>query len=421
MDMDRRVLALGVVLAGVAAGCFESGSYDDDDYPSSGHYGPCGASPCSGSSSSSGGEAAPVAPPAGGLRAFVTEAGYAGDLAAAGAAADGLAGADALCEREAKSAGLTGRWAAWLSTSTVDAKDRIDSAPKGYYDVRGRFIGTRADLVGVDLSSFVDMGPRGGVAYGSARVGWTGSSALGTRRDATCRDWTSSDPRVTGATAGYDYGYGAGGAAPCSTAERLFCFERSPLRDETDAGTSDGGDGAARPDGDGGDGGAPAAKKRVFVSSTRHSGQSLHDALAAGGAPGVDAICNGLAATAGMDGAYHAWISARDSATGPVTPLARVSLTRDYWDAARTTKIFAPGAFATPLAPVTLTESGQRAAEGEELWTGDLSRAFCTEFAGAGGGAVRLATAGRIARDGWQDGSGLRACEGEFRILCFEE
>lgn len=418
--MDGRVLALGVVLAAVASGCFESSSYDDD-YPSSGYYGPCGASPCGGGSSSSGGEAVTVAPPAGGLRAFVTAAGYSGDLAAAGAAADGLSGADALCEREAKSAGLTGRWAAWLSTSTVDAKDRIDSPPKGYYDVRGRFIGKKTDLVGADLSSFVDTGPKGGVVYGSARAGWTGSTALGTRRDVTCRDWTSSDPRVNGATAGYDYGYGYGygDAAPCSTPEGLFCFERGALTAESDAGTSGGADGGAQADG-AGDAGAPT-KKRAFVTSTTHTGASLEETLAAGGAPGVDAICNGLAASAGLDGTYHAWISARDSATGPVTPLARVSLTSEYWDAARSTKLFAPGAFATPLAPVTLTESGLRATEGEALWTGDLSRAFCTEYAGAGGGALRLATAGRVAMDGWQDGGGLRACEAALRIVCFEE
>ena len=51
----------------------------------------------------------------------------------------GLAGADAHCNALATAAGITGKtWRAYLSTSTVNARDRIGDGP--WYNVKGELI-----------------------------------------------------------------------------------------------------------------------------------------------------------------------------------------------------------------------------------------------------------------------------------------
>ena len=56
-----------------------------------------------------------------------------------GANLGGLAGADAHCQSLAETAGAGGRtWRAYLSTSTVNARDRIGKGP--WYNVKGELI-----------------------------------------------------------------------------------------------------------------------------------------------------------------------------------------------------------------------------------------------------------------------------------------
>lgn len=55
----------------------------------------------------------------------MTSGTWSGDLARAGDEADGLAGADALCNAAASAGGLPGRYDAWLSTNEIDAVDRV--------------------------------------------------------------------------------------------------------------------------------------------------------------------------------------------------------------------------------------------------------------------------------------------------------
>ncbi len=74
---------------------------------------------------------------------FISSAGS-GD----GANLGGLDGADALCQRLAEAAGSTGKtWRAYLSTSTVNARDRIGAGP--WYNAKGVLIAANvADLHG---------------------------------------------------------------------------------------------------------------------------------------------------------------------------------------------------------------------------------------------------------------------------------
>jgi len=52
---------------------------------------------------------------------FATSTSYPADFG-------GLAGADAICNQHAGDAGLPGTYVAWLSTTTVDARDRLAGA-----------------------------------------------------------------------------------------------------------------------------------------------------------------------------------------------------------------------------------------------------------------------------------------------------
>ncbi len=70
---------------------------------------------------------------------FITSAGS-GD----GANLGGLEGADAICQKLAEAAGSTGKtWRAYLSTSTVNARDRIGAGP--WYNAKGVLIANGLD------------------------------------------------------------------------------------------------------------------------------------------------------------------------------------------------------------------------------------------------------------------------------------
>ena len=125
---------------------------------------------------------------------FVTSAnpGGGGDLG-------GLAGADAWCAALAERAGVPGkRWAAYLSTSATDARDRIGSGP--WVNAAGEMIATDvAALHGPasHLSKATALDETGGRIKGRGDGGplrhdiLTGSLPDGTRAPLTCEDWTS--------------------------------------------------------------------------------------------------------------------------------------------------------------------------------------------------------------------------------------
>ena len=125
----------------------------------------------------------------------------------------GLAGADAHCEALAEAAGLPDKtWRAYLSTSTVDARDRIGSGP--WYNVRGVLIAenvaglhgennitneTAIDENG-DVPDYLVM--RDGAAVRAVEGSLvhdvlTGTNADGTKNEATCNNWTDGSANST--------------------------------------------------------------------------------------------------------------------------------------------------------------------------------------------------------------------------------
>lgn len=115
-----------------------------------------------------------------------------------GADLGGLAGADAHCQRLAASVGAGGRtWRAYLSTSGVDARDRIGDGP--WYNARGVEIAADVDnLHGEnDLTKETQLNEKGEIVNGRGDSPnrhdiLTGSNLDGTSSGATCGNWTSS-------------------------------------------------------------------------------------------------------------------------------------------------------------------------------------------------------------------------------------
>ena len=114
-----------------------------------------------------------------------------------GANLGGLEGADALCQRLAEAAGSTGKtWRAYLSTSTVNARDRIGAGP--WYNAKGVLIANGLDDLHSDENG---INKETGLTEAGATVKGrgdkpnqhdilTGTNADGSANANTCGDWT---------------------------------------------------------------------------------------------------------------------------------------------------------------------------------------------------------------------------------------
>ena len=111
----------------------------------------------------------------------------------------GVAGADAHCQKLAAAAGAGGKtWRAYLSTSSVNARDRIGSGP--WYNVKGELIANNVDELHSDanrITKQTGLTETGAVVNGRGDKPnmhdiLTGSNGDGTAADKTCADWTSN-------------------------------------------------------------------------------------------------------------------------------------------------------------------------------------------------------------------------------------
>ena len=175
--------------------------------------------------------------PAATSRVFVTSTTHTGDLKTEGAAlcggtcADGLAGGDAICNKRASDASLGGTWVAWLSTSSVDAKDRLPTGPGPGKYVRAT--GSMAVIADddMDLLDFLPLDSpilltETGATISPPRT-WTGTFPDGSLWNASfaCGAWADA--------AGFGLvGFSLSSASwtfdtsvLCSALSRLYCFE----------------------------------------------------------------------------------------------------------------------------------------------------------------------------------------------------
>jgi hypothetical protein len=126
----------------------------------------------------------------------------------------GLAGADAHCQSLAQAAGMGDKtWHAYLSTSSVDARDRIGDGP--WYNVKGEMIAANVEQLHSDnnINNQTAVDENGdlpdylmlvdGAAERSnpdslAHDILTGSNDDGTKNEATCNNWTDGSADAQG-------------------------------------------------------------------------------------------------------------------------------------------------------------------------------------------------------------------------------
>jgi len=116
-----------------------------------------------------------------------------------GADLGGLDGADAHCTALAEAVGVTGRtWRAYLSTSSVDARDRIGDGP--WHNAEGVEIAANVDALhsdGNNITHETALDETGRMVEGRGETPnrhdiLTGTRADGTATEETCEDWTTS-------------------------------------------------------------------------------------------------------------------------------------------------------------------------------------------------------------------------------------
>lgn len=154
-------------------------------------------------------------------KVFVTSSTSNGDLG-------GQSGADAECASIASGAGLSGTFKAWLSASTLNAKDKLGTA-RGFIRTDGQpFADQVSDIVAGRILHPLDYDENGNfVDFGYV---WTGTLGAGTTATQTCSDWTSNSSSVQGelglnATGPLLWTDDGGGF--CNDVLALYCFDTS--------------------------------------------------------------------------------------------------------------------------------------------------------------------------------------------------
>ena len=278
---------------------------------------------------------------------FVTSTMYTGNLG-------GLAGADATCAARARAAGLPGTFVALLSTSTVNARDRLGQS-SGWARPDGRPVAdTQADLFAGRL-----LYPPKLDEFGKTVPPWflgktettfsqahTGSRSDGTvDPDNTCKDWRSQEEAVWSSHGMPEASNGTAlveGWGLCSgQTGRLYCLAV---------------DNQARVAAQ-----APAGTRKVFVSAADFDPST--------GLQGADALCAREASAARLSGTFVAYLA---SAGG--TAASRLGTEGAPW--ARTDSVLvvesaADLATARLLAAIDVTAAGQKVSRG--VWTGSES------------------------------------------------
>jgi Divergent InlB B-repeat domain len=135
----------------------------------------------------------------------------------------GLAGADFACQSRAASAGLAGTYRAWLSSTTVNAKDRLAGA-RGWTRRGGAAVADQvSDIVSGHLFYPISYDENG--AFVGAVPVATATNSLGDVSGGTCSDWTvTSNATGSGIASNDGSGFTQWGTVSCGAPAHLYCF-----------------------------------------------------------------------------------------------------------------------------------------------------------------------------------------------------
>lgn len=160
-------------------------------------------------------------------KVFLTSISGSGDLGSWQEAGGktGLSAGDAICQKLAGDAGLSGTFKTWLSDGNQDAKGRFVSDGPWIRPDNVRIADNKNDLTDGILHSSIHLAENGKY-YGMQP--WTGTKADGTKGASHCNGWTSADPAVRGIRGGASAANAMWSNAKddkCSERASLYCFE----------------------------------------------------------------------------------------------------------------------------------------------------------------------------------------------------
>ncbi len=212
------------LLAGAIAGAFCLGCGGDEFSSGTGGQTGSGWQAGSGGQAGGGGQAASggQAGGAGGSRlVFISSRKTKGDLT-------GPQGADAICNEVASSAGVPGKFVAWISSKDSNAASRLTSDGPWELSNGTRVADRKSELLSGFLQSPINFFEDGQPLSGTQQV-WTGTRPGGTAATATCGKWTSTDSSLHGVV-----GEANSSKKPwtetstpqdCDGERRLYCFQ----------------------------------------------------------------------------------------------------------------------------------------------------------------------------------------------------
>jgi hypothetical protein len=157
---------------------------------------------------------------------FLTPLTYDANLTGATGLADPHDAGDSICQAAAASAGHSGTFQVWLSTSSVDAIDHITGdgpwvVPTGSTQIfasKAGIPGGPADDIDEDV--FGDL-------VSAPLQFWTATNTFGRYDGDDCRGWSSTDPHFSATTgiSNRQQTWTNDGVSTCETRLRLLCFE----------------------------------------------------------------------------------------------------------------------------------------------------------------------------------------------------
>ncbi|MCX6707216.1 MAG: MopE-related protein [Candidatus Woesearchaeota archaeon] len=159
---------------------------------------------------------------------FITSGTWKGGLA--GTANGGITDGDADCQAEADAVPkLSGkRFVAWLSTTSVDAKDRVNDTEYRLVDNVTVVAFNKIDLTDGSINHQINKYANGDIVSGQKEV-WTGTTKSGTTAAKTCGGWnkgSSSTEGATGISSAIDNKWtNYVSTRKCDNNYRLYCFE----------------------------------------------------------------------------------------------------------------------------------------------------------------------------------------------------
>ena len=164
----------------------------------------------------------PVEPaPVTGRLAFVTQASF--------LPGGGLAAADALCETERATGGLTGSFLALLATETSSAASRFDASGSPWFRVDGVQIAQTTQALLTDGNVMAGIHVTANGDYLGSSASWTGFDDITSVGAQTCASWTStssSDMGQLGHMNRSSYYWHNSGTASCDiTYAHVYCLQ----------------------------------------------------------------------------------------------------------------------------------------------------------------------------------------------------